>query len=53
VQSTLKELHKAAKDEKENLIPYLLDCVKAYATVGEMCNILRDVFGEWEPAGIM
>ena len=53
VQSTLKELHKAAKDEKENLIPYLLDCVKAYATIGEMCNILRDVFGEWEPAGIM
>ena len=53
VQSTLKELHKAAQDEKENLIPYFLDCVKAYATVGEMCNVLRDVFGEWEPAGIM
>ena len=51
VQSTLKELHKAAKDEKENLIPYFLDCVKAYATVGEMCNVLRDVFGEWEPVG--
>ena len=51
VQSTLKELHKAAKDEKENLIPYFLDCVKAYATIGEMCNILRDIFGEWEPAG--
>jgi methylmalonyl-CoA mutase N-terminal domain/subunit len=51
VQSTLKELHKAAKNEKENLIPYFLDCVKAYATLGELCDILRDVFGEWEPAG--
>lgn len=51
VQSTLKELHKAAKDEKENLMPYFLDCVKTYATIGEMCNVLRDVFGEWEPVG--
>ena len=53
VQSTLKALEKAAKDEKENLIPYLLDCVKTYATVGEMCNVLRDIFGEWETVGIM
>ena len=53
VQSTLKELHEAAKDEQENLMPYFLDCVKAYATVGEMCNVLRDVFGEWKPIGAM
>lgn len=53
VQSTLKALYQVAKDEKENLIPYFLDCVKAYATLGEMCNALRDVFGEWEPVGIL
>jgi len=53
VEATLKELHKAAGNENENLIPYFLDCVKAYATVGEMCNVLRDVFGEWEPVGAM
>ena len=53
VQSTLKELHKAARNENENLMPYSLDCVKAYATIGEMCNVLRDVFGEWEPVGII
>lgn len=53
VESTLKELHKAARDENENLMPYFLDCVKAYATLGEMCNVLRDVFGEWEPVGAM
>lgn len=51
VRSTLAALHKAAQSEQENLIPYFLDCVKAYATVGEMCNALRDVFGEWEPVG--
>jgi methylmalonyl-CoA mutase N-terminal domain/subunit len=53
VQSTLKALHKAVRDENENLMPYFLDCVKAYATLGEMCNVLRDVFGEWEPVGAM
>jgi len=53
VQSTLKALHKAAQDDSENLMPYFLDCVKAYATLGEMCNVLRDVFGEWEPVGAM
>jgi len=53
VEATLKEMHKAAENENENLIPYFLDCVKAYATVGEMCNVLRDVFGEWEPVGAM
>jgi methylmalonyl-CoA mutase N-terminal domain/subunit len=26
----------------------LLDCVRAYATVGEMCDALRDVWGEYE-----
>ncbi|MEE8352992.1 MAG: methylmalonyl-CoA mutase family protein [Dehalococcoidales bacterium] len=53
VQSTLKALRKAAAVESENLVPYFLDCVKAYATVGEMCNVLRDVFGEWQPVGAM
>ena len=31
-----------------NTMPPLLDCVRAYATVGEMCDALRDVWGEWE-----
>jgi methylmalonyl-CoA mutase N-terminal domain/subunit len=51
VEATLKDLHAAARNENENLMPRFLDCVKAYATVGEMCNVLRDVFGEWEPVG--
>ncbi len=26
-------------------MPPILDCVRAYATIGEMCDVLRDVFG--------
>jgi methylmalonyl-CoA mutase N-terminal domain/subunit len=33
-----------------NLMPPILDAVRAYATVGEMCDALRDVWGEWEEA---
>jgi methylmalonyl-CoA mutase N-terminal domain/subunit len=29
-------------------MPLLLDAVRAYATIGEMCNALRDVWGEYE-----
>jgi methylmalonyl-CoA mutase, N-terminal domain len=36
----------------ENTMPYLLDCVKAHATVGEICNALRKVMGTYEEAGI-
>ena len=37
------------KDRKdENLMPYLLDCVKSYTTLGETCGLLRDIFGEYE-----
>ncbi|TCT22592.1 methylmalonyl-CoA mutase [Melghiribacillus thermohalophilus] len=47
VNDTLSRLRNAAKDEKENLMPHILDAVKAYATVGEICNVLRDEFGEY------
>ncbi len=45
VKESLKALEKAAR-EKNNVMPYLVDCCKAYATVGEMANVFRDVFGE-------
>jgi methylmalonyl-CoA mutase N-terminal domain/subunit len=35
-----------------NTMPYLLDCVKAYATVGEICNALRKVMGTYEETSI-
>lgn len=31
----------------ENLMPYIVDCVKDYCTIGEICGVLRDVFGEY------
>ncbi|WP_096270533.1 acyl-CoA mutase large subunit family protein [Paucisalibacillus globulus] len=47
VVSTLKQLEWAAKKPDENLMPYILNAVKAYASVGEICNILRNEFGEY------
>ncbi|HLT56860.1 MAG TPA: methylmalonyl-CoA mutase family protein, partial [Bacillota bacterium] len=47
VEKRLRVLKEMAKDERENLIPYILDAVKAYASVGEICNVLREEFGEY------
>ena len=47
VTRTLKELESATKAGK-NVMPYLVDCCKAYATVGEMTRVFRDIFGEFQ-----
>ena len=50
VEKTLKDLVEGARG-RENTMALLLDCVRAYATLGEMCDALRPVFGEYqEPA---
>jgi len=50
VERNLERLRKAAEGD-ENLMPFILDCVHSYATLGETCQVLRDVFGEYvEPA---
>ena len=49
VQACLRRLEDAARDETVNLLPLLLEAVKAYATIGEMCGVLRQVFGEYTP----
>jgi methylmalonyl-CoA mutase N-terminal domain/subunit len=51
VQRLLKELKAAARDGK-NVMPVLVDCCRAYATVGEMAGVFRDVFGEWQEPSI-
>ncbi|KUK13244.1 MAG: Methylmalonyl-CoA mutase family protein, partial [bacterium 42_11] len=48
VKSVLEDLRKAAADDSTNLMPYFLEAVKAYATEGEICDVLRDVFGVYE-----
>lgn len=47
VEMRLKELTDAAKSNA-NLMPYILSAVKCYASVGEVCNTLRKVFGEYK-----
>jgi len=47
VQSALEALA-AAADTDGNLMPFILECVGAYATLGEMCGVLRKVFGTYE-----
>lgn len=48
VRQTLDRLLQAAQSEDENLIPYLVDCCHAYASVGEMVACLRSVWGNFE-----
>ncbi len=60
VQRTLEALRKAAAQHPEgstpgslsaaNTMPFILDCVRAYATVGEICAALKGVFGTYEEA---
>jgi methylmalonyl-CoA mutase N-terminal domain/subunit len=51
VQRLLKELETAARSGK-NVMPFLVDCCRAYATVGEMAGVFRAVFGEWQEPSI-
>ena len=44
----MKRLKEAAGDEDVNLIPVILEAVKTYTTIGEMCHALREIFGEYE-----
>jgi methylmalonyl-CoA mutase N-terminal domain/subunit len=47
VDASLDTLRETARGDGNTMYP-LLDCVRAYATVGEMCDALREVWGEWE-----
>jgi len=47
VKETLTSLKKAA-ESNENLMPPIIDAVKAYATIGEISDVLRSVYGEFE-----
>ena len=52
VQRTLDRLRAAARTT-ENLMPPILDAVRAYATIGEMCDALREVWGEYEEVPVV
>ncbi|MFP8953998.1 methylmalonyl-CoA mutase [Natrialbaceae archaeon A-arb3/5] len=52
VDAKLEALRDAARTD-ENLMPHIIEAVKAYATVGEICNVMRDEFGEYQPGSAM
>ena len=62
VRRRLDALKKAASQQPEkpapgkisnvNTMPYILDCVRAYATVGEICDALREVYGTYEEVSV-
>lgn len=47
VTRTLQKLSEAARDDGQNLMPYLIDCCHAYVTVGEMVDTLKREWGEF------
>ena len=50
VGQTLRDL-KAACQSEENVMPYVIEAVKAYGTKQEICDVYRDVFGEYRDPG--
>lgn len=53
VGATLRALRHAAQKQNENLMPYLLDAVNAYATLQEMMDVLRQEWGEYREEAII
>ncbi len=50
VRTSLDQLMRAAKG-RDNLMPFVLEAVKAYASIGEIMDVMRAVFGEYrDPA---
>ncbi len=52
VRRSLDALAETARGRGNTMYP-MLDCVRAYATVGEMCDALRQVWGEWEEVPVV
>ncbi len=52
VAASLEAL-KSACEGSDNLMPPVLDAVRAYATLGEICGAMRDVFGEYRPPTVI
>ncbi len=53
VESSLAGLRAAAEDGKTDLMPPIIGAVRAYATLGEICGVMRDVFGEYRALAIV
>jgi methylmalonyl-CoA mutase N-terminal domain/subunit len=49
--AALNELRKAT-EANVNLMPFMVKTVKEYATLGEICNVLREIYGEHKPSTV-
>lgn len=52
VEDVLSKLRVAAEQEEVNLMPFILRAVKEYVTLGEICNVLREIYGEYKPPSV-
>ena len=52
VEKTLSRLKEVARTN-ENIMPAIIEAVKVYATLGEICNVMREVFGEYKEAVVL
>jgi methylmalonyl-CoA mutase N-terminal domain/subunit len=52
LQRRLAALRRAAQGD-DNLMPYILDAARAYGTLGEICDVLREVFGEYREQAVI
>jgi len=52
VNASLEALERAARST-DNLMPPILDCVRCYSTLGEICGVLRRTFGEYRPGTVL
>ena len=51
MERALNDLKRACEDGTNTMYP-IMEAVKAYATVGEMCDAMRDVFGEFQEPSV-
>ena len=51
-RAALEAIERAAPDLKTNLMPHIEEAVRARCTVGEVCNVLREVWGEYSPSTV-
>lgn len=53
VKHTLGALAAVAKDDRANVMESVVDCVRTLCTVGEICSVFREVFGEYRPGRVV
>jgi len=53
VEQKLNELREGAKDPSKNLMPLIVDAAKEYASLGEICGVLREEFGEYKESIVL